>query len=89
MFAIDRRAKVLTLAVMCFAVFTAVLGDAVVTVALVSIRDHLGSGESGQQSIIDAPTQVFAAFMSAGGPFVQATAPENDLPGRELETAAV
>jgi MFS transporter, DHA2 family, methylenomycin A resistance protein len=67
MFAIDRRAKILTLGAMCFALFMAMLDNTVVNVALPSIQDHFGSGVSGLQWIIDAYTLVFAAFMLTGG----------------------
>jgi EmrB/QacA subfamily drug resistance transporter len=67
MFAVDRRAKILTLGAMCFALFMAMLDNTVVNVALPSIQTHFGSGVSGLQWIIDAYTLVFAAFMLTGG----------------------
>ena len=67
MFEVDRRAKMLTLGAMCFALFMAMLDNTVVNVALPRISHDLGSGISGLQWIIDAYTLVFASLMLTGG----------------------
>ncbi|MGO8684115.1 MAG: DHA2 family efflux MFS transporter permease subunit [Thermoleophilia bacterium] len=67
MFATSRRIKLLTLGALCFALFMAMLDNTVVNVALPRIQQHLGSGVSGLQWIIDAYTLVFASFMLTGG----------------------
>src|SRR2546428_2895680 len=52
---------------MVFGVFTPMLDNLVVNVALPTIQHKLGAGVSGLQWIIDAYTLTFASFMLTGG----------------------
>ena len=79
MFSGDRRTKFLTLGVMCFALFMAMLDNTVVNVALPNIQNHLGSGVSGLQWVISGYTLLFASLMLTGGTL-------GDIYGRRLET---
>lgn len=57
----------LILAVMCFALFMAMLDNTVVNVAIPTIKKDLNAGLSGIQWIIDGYTLLFASFMLTGG----------------------
>jgi EmrB/QacA subfamily drug resistance transporter len=63
----DRRAKILTLGAMCFALFMAMLDNTVVNVALPTLQRELGAGVSGLQWIVDGYVLAFASLLLTGG----------------------
>lgn len=67
MFEGDVRRKVLTLLSMCFALFTAMLDNTVVNVALPTLSRELGTGVSGRQWIVDGYVLAFASLLLTGG----------------------
>jgi len=63
----DKRAKVLVLLTMCFALFMAMLDNTVVNVSLPRIRLELGAELSDLQWIVDGYVLAFASLLLTGG----------------------
>ncbi len=67
MFAGDRRTKAITLGVMCFALFMAMLDSSVVNLALPTIQRKLGASMAELQWIVDAYILALASLLLSGG----------------------